>query len=399
MNATQSKKTPFPYFKFYSSDWLEATRDLSPEERGLYIDFIALTMKSEGSLDDRDDWFAHQMHVSKRLWKSIKTKLVSKGKLLLSDGKIVNERCLKELAVLMDERKKRSSAATSREAEKRTSIPTQAQFSADSALVQPRLSAESDANQIRFNSENQEKPNKFNEDDITAVVRPCHYSDSDINKDKKEERERATLFALDEPEPGGPPIDCKVYVNGAAVVAPGRFTIPFAAIDPMAKLANIPVEDARDLVAGHIQALFANGETPRDPIAVAGAAIREVRRKPPKSARPEYTNDFEWFWERYPRKDKKGDAFDAWRALSLVQKRKAAQALKDQIAILRGKLNQNGKNVCPYPATWIRAGCWDDSPQEDIKPEQPKAQPFVDFRAQKKSAELVALLQRPDFSN
>lgn len=192
-----SKGLRFPYFKFYVEDWLEGTRNLTPAERGLYIDLIALTMKHEGPIEDRDDWFSHQMHVSKRLWKSIKAQLIAKGKVLLSDGRLVNERCVSELQALLQERENRSSAAIGREEIRRNSRSTRAPTSAksaasqcrvntDSAATQPRVSAESKPNRPRKNSEFQKKSNEINATVTTVVTTPCHYGDIDTDKDKKD---------------------------------------------------------------------------------------------------------------------------------------------------------------------------------------------------------------------
>jgi hypothetical protein len=70
--------------------------------------------------------------------------------------------------------------------------------------------------------------------------------------------------------------------------------------------------------------------------------------------------DFELFWEMYPRKKKKGDAFKAWNQTSglrppieeilaaIQQQEKSHQWTKD------------GGEFIPYPASWLRSWGWAD---------------------------------------
>jgi uncharacterized protein YdaU (DUF1376 family) len=145
-------KARFPYFKFYPRDWLEATRSMSLEQRGAYIDLICILMEMEGHLRDDDRWISHQMHVSTRKWKAVKTDLIEHKKIRISDGLIIQERCLKEL---------------------------------DSLLAQSRTRAESATNRERTKRENRENINEFN--DASGTVAPLRARDSDSDSERKKE--------------------------------------------------------------------------------------------------------------------------------------------------------------------------------------------------------------------
>lgn len=76
----------------------------------------------------------------------------------------------------------------------------------------------------------------------------------------------------------------------------------------------------------------------------------------------QYSHDFEEFWKVYPRREGKGAAFRSWQRLNLDQKRRAYVALKKQLPSLTAKLNDPRDNYCPFPATWLNQGRFDDEP-------------------------------------
>ncbi len=137
----------FPYFKFYPSDWLVGTRGMTLEERGAYIDMICMQMMEQGNVRDDERLIAHQMHVSTRKWRSVRGKLIEHGKISIQDGFVVQERCLKELDLL---------------------------------LTQRQVASESAANRERTKRENLEKSNEINAPDTTKV--PLRARDSDIRE-------------------------------------------------------------------------------------------------------------------------------------------------------------------------------------------------------------------------
>ncbi len=188
-----STKQRFPYFKFYPRDWLEATRDLTLEQRGAYIDLICIIMEMEGHLADNDKWIAHQMHVTARKWRSLKTDLVAHEKITINDGQIVNERCVKELDALLNQRRNIAESAVKRE---RTKRETPAKHPGN----------------IR---EISQKPNKNNETSTTAVPLRARVTDSDLDKEKKENTQHARSESV--AASGGQPSEI-TGLNGATAL-------------------------------------------------------------------------------------------------------------------------------------------------------------------------------------
>ena len=92
-------------------------------------------------------------------------------------------------------------------------------------------------------------------------------------------------------------------------------------------------------------------------------------------------NGFGTFWTAYPRKRKKGDAESAWK--SLLKAKKLPEINTILTAIEKFKTTddwtkENGQFI-PYPATWLRAFCWEDEilttdPYEEFKNEQRRIQ-------------------------
>jgi len=95
----------------------------------------------------------------------------------------------------------------------------------------------------------------------------------------------------------------------------------------------------------------------------------------------EYTSEFESFWNLYPRKKAKGQAYKAWQKLNPDSALQAAfslaiQAQKDE----RAALTKAGQFVpeWKYPGTWLNSKCWLDEP---VKIEElPKAKPKFGYK-------------------
>lgn len=89
--------------------------------------------------------------------------------------------------------------------------------------------------------------------------------------------------------------------------------------------------------------------------------IFKTPTKPKKSF--QYTEDFESFWQAYPKRIGKGKAFEEWRKVS-------ANGRPSMEEILRAIENQrtseawtkDGGQYIPLPATWIHQRRWDDAP-------------------------------------
>lgn len=81
-----------PWFKLDCRAWLDATRNLPPDVRGLYIDVLALIYDRDGPVPDDDRWIAHQLHISARKWRIARNVLVACGKLTVREGQLTNSR-------------------------------------------------------------------------------------------------------------------------------------------------------------------------------------------------------------------------------------------------------------------------------------------------------------------
>lgn len=75
----------------------------------------------------------------------------------------------------------------------------------------------------------------------------------------------------------------------------------------------------------------------------------------------EYPEDFEIFMKAYPKRKAKADAFKAWKQMNpSLEKCLGTIALQRQS---HDWTKDNGKFI-PYPASWLRGGCWDDDTDE-----------------------------------
>lgn len=77
-------------------------------------------------------------------------------------------------------------------------------------------------------------------------------------------------------------------------------------------------------------------------------------------ASPPYTQDFEAFWQAYPRKVGKDAAFRAWK-----RKRRELPPPDELAAILARQCHceqwqRDGGQYIPHPATWLNGGRWQD---------------------------------------
>ncbi|MBS0233470.1 MAG: YdaU family protein [Proteobacteria bacterium] len=88
---------PAQWFKFDCRAWLDGTRDLDPEIRGIYVDVLCLIYDRDGPLPEDDGWMAHQLHVSRRKWRAAREILVACGKLVISPSGLTNKRAEFEL--------------------------------------------------------------------------------------------------------------------------------------------------------------------------------------------------------------------------------------------------------------------------------------------------------------
>src|SRR4051812_5172595 len=70
---------------------------LTLEERGAYNTVLDLLYTRSGNLPDDDRFIAGWLRCDTRVWRRIKTRLISLGKLLIKDGNITNARATSEI--------------------------------------------------------------------------------------------------------------------------------------------------------------------------------------------------------------------------------------------------------------------------------------------------------------
>jgi uncharacterized protein YdaU (DUF1376 family) len=100
-----------PYYKRYPRDFLEGTIGMSFEEKGAYAIVLDLIYMRGGALPDDDRYIAGQLGASVKLWKKLRDRLISLGKLQCQDGFISNSRAselLETSAKFQDEQSKKA---------------------------------------------------------------------------------------------------------------------------------------------------------------------------------------------------------------------------------------------------------------------------------------------------
>lgn len=98
---------------------------------------------------------------------------------------------------------------------------------------------------------------------------------------------------------------------------------------------------------------------------------RVIGRK--KVSKKDYTSDFETFWNLYPRKAAKPDAF---KAFSRAMKEKVP--LETIVTGLKKFTFSDEVQYVPLPATWLNKRRWEDQPSSDYR--LPTASPSYDVR-------------------
>ena len=81
---------------------------------------------------------------------------------------------------------------------------------------------------------------------------------------------------------------------------------------------------------------------------------------------------FAVFYGLYPRKMARKDAEKAWKSMTTDEQEKAIEALPSHLKYW--KIKETAKDFIPYPASWLRAGRYDD--ELDIEPFKKPELPF-----------------------
>ena len=98
---------------------------------------------------------------------------------------------------------------------------------------------------------------------------------------------------------------------------------------------------------------------PRPPITNHQSPEEDHTPKPPAAAPPD---GFSTFWDVYPRKKAKADAQKAWRRLAPDSELQARIQAAVRLQAGSQAWQKDGGQFVPYPASWLRAGQWDDEP-------------------------------------
>jgi uncharacterized protein YdaU (DUF1376 family) len=117
-------KTRAPWFKCFPTDWLEGTRGLTPEQRGVYFDCLCLLYRTEKPLPFDDKWMSFQLLISPRRWRTIRNALVALGKLVKTEQGYVNNRAENEIEDRV--KQSRKSCETSPKVPKNPEVSTRA---------------------------------------------------------------------------------------------------------------------------------------------------------------------------------------------------------------------------------------------------------------------------------
>jgi len=164
-----------PWFKMYPQDWLDGTRDLKPEVRGIYIDCLSLIYEFERPLRDNPKWVAHQLHVPVQTWVAARKVLLEAGKLKETSAGLINERAEEELAARAKQCETNRRIAMEREAAR--------QRRASCSVAEAKLNA----SRAR---ENSELVSEINRSDTRTVQRTQHHAHARENHHQKQIKEK-----------------------------------------------------------------------------------------------------------------------------------------------------------------------------------------------------------------
>lgn len=97
--APSGRASNRPWFKFYTRDFRDGVRVLTLEEIGAYTLILSLIYDSGGRIKDDAKTVCAQLGMDVRVWKRVRDRLVSEGKIQASeDGFLANERASQEIA-------------------------------------------------------------------------------------------------------------------------------------------------------------------------------------------------------------------------------------------------------------------------------------------------------------
>ena len=94
---------------------------------------------------------------------------------------------------------------------------------------------------------------------------------------------------------------------------------------------------------------------------------KESKVKESKVKQPQYSPIFLKFWQYYPKKTRKREAYEAWQKIDPSEElvAKMLKTLSWQIRSDSWK-NEKGRYI-PKPSTWLNESLWDDEPNQDLE--------------------------------
>jgi uncharacterized protein YdaU (DUF1376 family) len=81
-----------PYMPLYTTDWRDGTRQLTLEQKGLYIDLLSMMWERGGSIPADEVTLSAMTGLNRQRAKRLRDELVAAGKLVLIDGQLHNPR-------------------------------------------------------------------------------------------------------------------------------------------------------------------------------------------------------------------------------------------------------------------------------------------------------------------
>jgi hypothetical protein len=94
----------------------------------------------------------------------------------------------------------------------------------------------------------------------------------------------------------------------------------------------------------------------------SGVQVKPAKRKKKVAVKHEYTPSFETFWNHYPRKVDKADAFEVWQEidrLNITSPKTIIDAIQAQVSANMFDLSDDLKH-CAHPTTWLNKHRWEN---------------------------------------
>ena len=123
-------------------------------------------------------------------------------------------------------------------------------------------------------------------------------------------------------------------------------------------------------------------KTVNEPLNEINGTVNETVKKRKRKTDMPYTEQFNEFWNAYPKRKEKFNAFKAWQKIA-----PDAETVSAIMAALEWQKNchdwvKDGGQFIPYPAKWLNGRRWEDEQPEPIRPKPRFALAPADQQAQ-----------------